>query len=49
MAEGPVERALGSQARRPTAAIAASVLKSRSDRGLPGEPNFEKRFIPDLR
>ena len=44
-----MEREPGSQARRPTAVIAASALKNGSIRGLPGGPDFEKRFISDLR
>jgi len=49
VAEGLVEREPGSQARRPTAAIAAIALKSGSDRGLLGGPDIEKLFISDLR
>jgi hypothetical protein len=48
VADGPVEREPGSQAKRRRAEIAASVLKSGSNRGLPGGSNIEIRFISDL-
>jgi len=48
VAEGPVERELGSQAKRARGAIAASLLRSRSLRGRPGGPDLEKRFISNL-